>query len=51
MKEKYEVRCNMCGWEGYENDLVLCEDEGGFFNGCPNCKKDDYLMDIEKDCN
>lgn len=47
MDEKYEVRCNMCEWEGYENDLVSYEDEDGFFNGCPNCKTDYYLMDIK----
>ena len=55
MTEKYEVRCNNCGWEGYENDLKLFTDLSDnnvshdiqYFKGCPECKTDDYLMDIE----
>jgi hypothetical protein len=49
---EYEVRCNMCEWEGYEEDLELIEEESdndfdrSFFRACPNCKTDDYLMDL-----
>ena len=41
------VRCNMCTWEGNEEDLVLFEDEDGFGKGCPKCETDAYLMDLE----
>ena len=27
------VRCNMCMWEGNEEDLVLFEDEDGLWEG------------------
>jgi Zn finger protein HypA/HybF involved in hydrogenase expression len=54
MEKKFEVRCNNCDWEGYENDLEIIEDtfkeerfDRLFLKGCPNCKTDDYLMDIE----
>ena len=43
------VRCNMCDWEGEEEDLILGEDEDGYFKGCPNCNTDYYLMDIDKE--
>ena len=57
MIEKYEVRCNNCGWEGYENDLKLFTDLSDnnvshdiqYFKGCPECETDAYLMDIEKE--
>lgn len=46
------VKCNMCEWQGGEEDLEICKDEPeegditeSFFRGCPNCKTDDYLMD------
>ena len=48
---EYEVKCNNCDWEGYENDLEIFEDEGGFFKGCPNCETDSYLMDIKTNQN
>lgn len=44
--EKPEVKCNMCEWEGMEDDLELLYD-GEYYNGCPKCKTDAYLMDIE----
>jgi len=52
---KYEVKCNNCDWEGYEEDLSLLNESNPndkedkslyFFKACPNCKTDDYLMDI-----
>jgi len=53
MKNIY-LRCNMCEWEGIEDELVLYEKgtltilgEIIYFKGCPNCKTDDYLMDLE----
>jgi hypothetical protein len=58
MNNNFEVRCNNCDWEGYENDLEIFEDtfkeerfDREFFKGCPNCKTDDYLMDIENKIN
>ena len=53
--EKYEVKCNNCDWEGYEEDLSLLNESNPnnkedkslyFFKACPNCYTDDYLMDI-----
>ena len=46
------VRCTNCMWEGKEEDLKIWTDLGGetteveYFKGCPNCKTDEYLMDI-----
>jgi len=45
------VKCNMCEWVGEENQLTILmetpkEEDRNFFKGCPNCKVDDYLMDI-----
>jgi len=42
------VRCNMCMWEGEEEDLVMVKDEDGFGKGCPKCETDAYLMDLEE---
>ena len=67
------IKCNKCGWIGYDEDLTLFETKGDeaetitaeetrghgvtrhsersanpdFFKGCPHCKTDAYLMDIE----
>jgi hypothetical protein len=41
------VRCNMCMWEEEEEDLALFKDEDGFGKGCPECKTDAYLIDLE----
>ena len=57
MEKKFEVRCNNCEWEGYEEDLQIFTDLSDnnvshdihYFKGCPNCKTDDYLMDIENE--
>lgn len=51
------VKCNWCGWEGDEDDLkviVDLSDDGishdvHYLNVCPECKQDDYLMDIVND--
>jgi hypothetical protein len=48
------VKCNNCNWEGVEDELDVFEDttkviesiDRCFFKGCPHCKKDDFLMDI-----
>lgn len=48
-----KVRCNMCEWVGDEDDLELIPDgfsksgDRMWINGCPICKKDECLMDIE----
>jgi len=45
--------CNMCGWGCDEDDLELLPDgfssigDRMWINGCPKCKTDEYLMDIE----
>lgn len=41
------VICNRCGKEMYEEDLVLYFDENEYYKGCPSCKTDAYLMDID----
>lgn len=38
------VRCNMCGWEGEDSELVCLP----YKLVCPKCRTDKYLMDIEK---
>ena len=53
MENTIKVRCNMCEWIGDEEDLVLiCETHKEteyleYYNGCPNCLTDGYLMDLE----
>lgn len=42
-----EVTCNNCDWEGKENELIQGKDEEGYFNGCPNCETDSFLMDLD----
>ena len=53
---KHDVKCNDCGWSGFEEELVLLNTTNEhndsdkslyFFKACPNCHTDDYLMDIE----
>lgn len=44
-----KVKCNSCGWQGYEDELILCVDDEGFFNGCPHCLTDSYLMDVSNE--
>ena len=44
-----KVICNMCMKTFKDDDeLKLMEDQDGYFKGCPTCKTDSYLMDIEK---
>jgi len=44
-----KVRCNMCSTHFADDDeLELMEDKDGYFKGCPTCKTDGYLMDIEE---
>ena len=52
------VRCNMCNWKGYEDELEIIpeavhirgeEDDVTFIKACPNCKTDGYLTDIWED--
>ena len=42
------IRCNMCEREfDSDEDLALLLDENGeWFRGCPDCKTDEYLMDL-----
>ncbi len=43
------IRCNMC-YKLFRNDddLACLEDEDGEFKGCPVCKTDSYLMDLDE---
>lgn len=57
MKLKFEVKCNWCDWEGYEDDLKLEVDlsdnlishDVQYRKVCPECLSEDHLMDIEPD--
>lgn len=49
------VRCNNCYWEGEEDELETFSDPipdnpdtEEYYKGCPTCKTDDYLIDIEQ---
>lgn len=42
----YKVRCNMCMFEGDEDDLVFINDDGEYVKSCPNCKTDWYLTEL-----
>lgn len=58
----YLCKCNMCDavlidenpaidakeqeLTGNEQEMELLQDESGTFYGCPNCKTDNYLMDL-----
>ena len=43
-----KVICNMCMKTFKDDDeLKLMEDQDGYFKGCPTCKTDSYLMDLE----
>ena len=47
------VRCNNCMNEYTEDELQVFTDLGdgtkevNYFNGCPQCESDKYLMDLE----
>ena len=40
------VKCCNCEWQGLETDLVQFDDADGGGYGCPNCKTDEYLLDL-----
>lgn len=42
--ENIKIKCNMCDWEGKEEDITL----KGEIEYCPKCGKTGYLMDNEK---
>ena len=42
------VRCCECMWEGDEEDLLHIDDGiNEPQDACPNCKTDEYLLDLE----
>ncbi len=41
------VKCCNCEFKGTDENLIAFEDERGAGWGCPNCKTDEYLMDLE----
>ena len=47
LKQEVTVKCCNCNFVGAEEDLEYLKDENGCYNGCPNCKTDKYLSDIE----
>ena len=47
-REKYTIRCNNCMKLFIDDEqLEQLKDNEGFFKGCPVCKTDSYLMDID----
>lgn len=42
-----KVRCNNTMKEYDEDDLIMLEDDGEYYKGCPCCQTDAYLMDLE----
>jgi hypothetical protein len=42
------TRCNNC-MKVFKNDeeLEMLQDDNGFFKGCPTCKTDSFLMDVD----
>lgn len=56
MKPNQKVRCNNCYWEGDEEDLETMVDLSDndidhdiqYLRGCPECRTDEYLMDIDE---
>jgi Zn finger protein HypA/HybF involved in hydrogenase expression len=50
MKKEYGTRCNNC-MKYFESDeeLQIIYKEGEYVSCCPNCKTDEYLMDLDKD--
>ena len=47
-----QLKCNNCGWRGTDKELVEVPEDGRYgdgygFKGCPVCKTDWALMDIE----
>lgn len=39
-----DTRCNNCEWVGIDGiDTVPLRDDGGPFEGCPNCLTDGYF--------
>lgn len=43
------IRCNNCMTEFYDEDDLerIKQDDGIVINGCPICKTDSYLMDLD----
>ena len=43
------VRCNECWWVGHDDqlELVQCAVDGEVCRGCPHCRTDHHLMDVE----
>ena len=42
-----KIKCNDCNFIGFEDDLEIFMDNTEYFKGCPDCKTDEYLMDID----
>ena len=41
--EESKIKCNWCGWTGFEDDLIINHDT----EHCPDCNREDALMDVE----
>mgnify|MGYP003627884388 FL=1 len=46
MNEEKNITCNWCDLLLEEDDLLRMEDKDGSLDACPNCKTDEYLMDL-----
>jgi len=49
----FQVQCNNCDFEGYEEDLAIYNETSNvdnttleYFKSCPNCKTDKYLQNL-----
>lgn len=41
-----EVQCNNCMNKYYEDELELIKEKSEYYKGCPNCKTDNYLINL-----
>lgn len=52
--EKQVVKCDKCGWRGYDDELIvqpigLPHNDLTFTKICPSCGSDDYLTNPWED--
>lgn len=41
-----DIACTNCNWEGIEFIETVDVYSGGWFQGCPNCIVDDFLVSL-----
>lgn len=48
MDESHKTRCNNCHlYFKSDDELEIFKEVDGHYKGCPACKTDSYLMDLE----